>query len=176
MNTDQTHQDQARTALATQSTTEAAKEIRQTLKKLGYTSRQVSVRAQYFSMGSEITVKIKDITCNFAAIHEIAHAHARIHRCAYSGDILGGGNRYIDVSWDYELFSKAAAPFKQFIESMPEGAHITPFEDVTIIRCDHYTWQVNDKRIGDAEAVAFKIAKMATDRNETPNLAAPQPR
>lgn len=76
--------------------TEIAKAIRKELKeKLGYTSRQVSVRC---SNGNAIRVEIKDKTIERKAIEDIAYPYEAVDRCEVTGEILAGGNTYVFVS------------------------------------------------------------------------------
>ena len=94
------------------STTERAKEIRTQLKRQhGWNSRQVSVRAKYFSMGSSIDVRINDPAVPIAPVEKIANAHESISRCEYSGEILSGGNRYVSVAYDHEALKARALPY-----------------------------------------------------------------
>ncbi len=87
---------------AYQTTTDRAAIIRKELKsKHGWTSRDVSVRADYYSMGSSIRVVIKNADVQKDAVKAIAEAHESIDRDAY-GDILSGGNRYVDVSYNQD--------------------------------------------------------------------------
>lgn len=80
------------------STTGRAAHIRAALKAKGWTSRDVSVRADYFSLGSAIRVVIKNPAVPLATVKTLAESHERIDRDQW-GDILGGGNRYVDVSY-----------------------------------------------------------------------------
>jgi hypothetical protein len=85
-------------------TKERAKEIRRLLKsKLGANSRQVSVRTDYFSMGSAINVVIKDAKFELADVEAVTEQFETIHRCELTGDILGGGNTYVTVQYDMEV-------------------------------------------------------------------------
>lgn len=88
-----------------------AKTIRKRLKaELGLTSRDVSVRADNFSMGSAVRLRVKVAGCNLERIEEIARDVAeRIRRCEISGDILSGGNRYVSVSLDGDLIRERVA-------------------------------------------------------------------
>ena len=91
-----------------QSPAEAAAEIRGKLKKLyGITSRQVSVRAKSFSMGSSLDVTINDPAVDIREVRNVADSKEKIDRCQYTGEILSGGNRYLDVRYG----DKAAAAF-----------------------------------------------------------------
>ncbi len=80
--------------------TETAKTIRTTLKREhGWTSRQVSVRVRDLGVSSAIDVTIKDAAVDPAAVRAVALAEHRVARCARTGEILGGGNCYVDVAW-----------------------------------------------------------------------------
>ncbi len=99
------------------STTDYAKQIRTTLKaKHGWTSRQVSVRAEYFSMGSAIEVVIKDPCVPITAVKAVAEQAERIDRCQATGEILGGGNRYVNVSYNSDAMRVRAAAYLPAVE------------------------------------------------------------
>lgn len=84
-------------------TTEEAAKVRARLKReRGWSSRQVSVRARSFSLGSSIEVEVKDPAVPLATVKAIAEEAERIHRCEITGEILGGGNRYVSVRYSRE--------------------------------------------------------------------------
>ncbi len=86
-----------------QSTTDRAAVIRQELKrKHGWTSRDVSVRADNYSMGSAIRVSIKNADVSKAIVQAVAEQHEDISRDDYSGEILSGGNRFVTVGYSHE--------------------------------------------------------------------------
>jgi hypothetical protein len=90
-------------------TTERAAIIRAELKaKHKWTSRDVSVKADHFSMGSAIRIRIKNPAVPLAAVREIAGSHEKIDRDD-SGDILSGANRYLDISYSSEAREAMAA-------------------------------------------------------------------
>lgn len=78
-------------------TKEKAVDLRAALKKMGYSSRQVSVRTEFFSGGSSINVKVKAPEVDFKAVEDLADTYKRVHRCEITGDILSGGNCYVEV-------------------------------------------------------------------------------
>ena len=84
-------------------TKEAAKAIRAEVKKLGYTSKQVSVRTDFYSMGSSVKVVAKVPDVDLEALQKVAKGYQQISRCPYTGDILSGGNMYVFVSRDWRL-------------------------------------------------------------------------
>lgn len=99
-----------------------AQKIRKVLKvELGVTSRQVSVRAD--GLGANVT--IKDLSLDYAKVHEIAHSFERIRRCEITHDILGGGNTFISVSFDWQTIKAArdahAPTFAPFIRRAQES-------------------------------------------------------
>jgi hypothetical protein len=84
-----------------QTVTEAAADIRKALKAKGWTTRDVSVRAESFSMGSSIHIRIKNADVPLAPVSAIANDKEKIDRCHLTGDILSGCNRYVHVDYDH---------------------------------------------------------------------------
>lgn len=90
-------------------TTDQAAIIRETLKtKHGWTSRQVGIRAEYFSMGSAIRVTIKDASVIPSVVEAIANKAEKISRDQW-GEILSGGNTYVTVSYDRDVIEQMGA-------------------------------------------------------------------
>ena len=87
-------------------TTDHAAAIRQTLKaRYGWSSRQVSVRADYYSMGSAIRVTIKDAAVMPSTVEAVAKQAESIDYCQVTGEILSGGNRFVTVSYDQDVLT-----------------------------------------------------------------------
>lgn len=78
-------------------TKERAAELRKTLKEHGWNGRKVSVRTEYYSMGSSIHVTVRDPEVPISEIRKIAAGFEDISRDEATGDILSGGNTYVDV-------------------------------------------------------------------------------
>lgn len=154
-------------------TTDRAAEIRAELKARGWSSRAVSVKSDYFAGGSSIDVRIKDGSVPIAVVRSIAEAHERIDRCAITGDILSGCNRYVSVSYTGEALAAIAAPLvpqvTAALASLKAGGTThaeIPGTDCTVSP-DGTGWGVAvwgpDRRIGsfdrnDAQGVAACIA------------------
>lgn len=98
-------------------TTERAKEIRKALKEHGWNARKVSVRSDYFSMGSEIRVVIKDPAVDLETVEKIANEHESISRCEITGEILSGGNRYVSVRYSEEALESRKAPHRDAVQA-----------------------------------------------------------
>lgn len=85
---------------------EKAKLVRKALKdELGLNARQVSVRSPHWG---SIYVTIKTADASFAKVEEIAKRVEHVRRCEYSGDILCGGNTFVNVEFDDAVVEKAA--------------------------------------------------------------------
>ena len=82
---------------------DASKTIRNKLKMAGYTSKHVSVRSQSYSMGSSIKVEIKSAHVDPAIVLAASNCEEKISYCQSSGEILSGGNRFVNVEFDSKL-------------------------------------------------------------------------
>lgn len=105
---------------------DAAATIRAALKREhGWSSRDVSVRAENYSLGSSISVTVKRPGIRLALVEGIAEAEERISRCEITGEILNGGNRYVRVRLDYELTRPAATRLRAHLATVEPGASFT---------------------------------------------------
>lgn len=115
-------------------TVDHAANIRKTLKsKHNISSRQVSVRADSFSMGSAIRVRINDANIAIDVVKAIASSAESIRRCEISGEILSGGNRYLSVSYSQDALDAIAARWLGAVDAAaiallnePEYLHEVP--------------------------------------------------
>ena len=96
------------------STTDRAAQIRAALKAKGWSSRDISVKAEYYSMGSSLHIRIKNPTVPLAPVEAIANAHESIDRDQF-GDILSGGNRFVHVGYTSEARDVLAARYAAVI-------------------------------------------------------------
>ena len=81
--------------------------IRAEIKKLGYNSKQVSVRSRICGYSDETRIEVKDLSCDIKAIEKACMKFESIDYDQYSGEILSGGNTYIFVQYDHAAISKA---------------------------------------------------------------------
>lgn len=100
------------------STKEHAAAIRAELKKNGWSSRDVSVRAECYSMGSTIHVTIKNPGVPLSPVTRIAEVHERVDRCEHTGEILSGGNRFVRVGYDSRVMREMAAPIAEKLRTV----------------------------------------------------------
>lgn len=92
--------------------TEKAAQLRKELKKCGWTSRDISVRAKRCTYSSAIDVVVKRADIDMGRVKELAMEYESIRRCEASGEILSGGNTYVSVSRDYKLTEAMAAAIR----------------------------------------------------------------
>ena len=121
--------------MATSTYTSAADDaatIRSTLKREhGWTSRQVSVRAENFSLGSAVNVIVRDPAIPLPVVKAVAEDFERIRRCEVTGEILGGGNRYVSVKYSDEaqqIIGRRYADAVQRAVNQIEGASLIPVD------------------------------------------------
>jgi hypothetical protein len=63
----------------------------------------IAVKSKQYSMGSNISVTVKDPRVNFATAEAITRSAENIRRCAVTGEILSGGNRFAHFDYSPEL-------------------------------------------------------------------------
>jgi hypothetical protein len=103
---------------------EVAAAIRKELKALGYNARKVSVRTSPCTYSTSVDVTIKSLGVDIEAVKEVANAYRSVRRCEYSGDILMGGNTYVDVEYSRDLDSE--------FEALAEGLDFSKDADVQV--------------------------------------------
>lgn len=96
---------------------ERAAQIRAAYKVAGI---KASVIASNFSMGSSITVRV--LSGSFKRAEEIANEHESISRCKITGEILSGGNRYVDVMPDGDLVDALRDKHRPAVEAALRAA------------------------------------------------------
>lgn len=92
-------------------TVERSKAIRLALKAKGWTSRDVSVVSDLYSMGSSIRVRIKNPAVPLGEVKALATPHESIRWDPFVGEILSGGNRFVDVSYSAEALEAFRAKY-----------------------------------------------------------------
>ena len=81
--------------------------IRAELKKLGYNSKQVSVRSGYCGYSSYSTITIYDLSIDRKLVEEAVLKFKDVDYDERTGEILEGGNTYVRVEYDYKTLALA---------------------------------------------------------------------
>lgn len=105
---------------------EAAARMRAAFKSQGWGRNEISVRSSNYSMGSSVRISIKSPIVDHDTCEQVAGCEEIVHRCEMSGDILGGGNFFVFVEWDWEVRDEIAAPWVAAVETalalVPKGS------------------------------------------------------
>lgn len=111
---------------------ETARQIRAALKQKGWTSRDISVRSDTYSMGSSVDVVIKNPGIPQEAVEKIARGGERIRRDEATGEILGGGNTYIHVSYSHEALTALAEPWTPLVQAALDELNAATEPDLVV--------------------------------------------
>lgn len=77
--------------------------VKTALKDAGIDTKLISVVYHSYSMGSSIKITLKSFEIDRDAVEKVAQAYEDIRKCEATGEILGGGNQYVQVSYDWKL-------------------------------------------------------------------------
>src|SRR5215467_13986873 len=97
-----------------------ADRLRAALKQAGFNARRVSVRADH----STLRVTIRDASASLTQVKAIAGPFETVRRCEASGDILMGGNRYVDVEYDDAVVKPLKAEFAALLAAAPVDEYV----------------------------------------------------
>jgi hypothetical protein len=98
---------------------EDAAQIRAAYKRHGWSSKDISVRARSYSMGSSIDVVVKRPGIPLAVVKGIAETCEKIDRCEITGEILSGGNRFVSVTVDWQALKPIRETLLPRLEAWP---------------------------------------------------------
>jgi len=118
------------------STKERAAQMRGEFKAAGWNARKISVRTEYFSLGSAIHVTVRDASVDVAKAEEIAKGFESIRRDEYTGEILGGGNCYLHFGLSDEVKTTLAAPILPAVEAALEEVKGLDATSTTLVPVD----------------------------------------
>lgn len=99
-----------KTPTATETNAPAAR-LRLALRAAGYNARQVTVRDGGGSMSTALKVTVRVAGVSVSAIEKIAGAMRQVRHCAATGEILSGGNTFVDVAYAPEVYASLAATY-----------------------------------------------------------------
>ena len=81
-----------------------ANSIKKQIKAAGITTKGVSVRVET----SSVDCRIKNLSVDKEAVDSILNQYEKIDRCQYTGDILQGGNTFVNVDYDHATIHELA--------------------------------------------------------------------
>ena len=90
-----------------------ADRLRAALKAAGFNARRVSVRHHH----STLRVTIRDASVSLTQVEAIASPFESVRRCEATGEILLGGNCYVDCWYDPDLVKPLKAELAALLAS-----------------------------------------------------------
>jgi hypothetical protein len=103
------------------STNSTSQQLRSALKAAGFNARRVSVRHDH----STLRVTIRDTSVSLSAVKTIADRFCVVRRCEATGEILCGGNIFVDVAYLPELVKPVAAAVVALLAPAADGEVVT---------------------------------------------------
>lgn len=142
--------------------------IRAEIKKLGYNSRQVSIRSGFCGYSDYTHVTIKDVKANIKEIEKACKKFQSVDYDSATGEILAGGNTYIHVQYDYDAINKATDANIEKAESLVKDVddYYVLFKDENkeIVLCKHN--ELFDVAVFEdgGKSVSVKVPLCSADR------------
>lgn len=148
-----------------------AKPIRNILKKEGFKRADVSVRNLRSMTDTIIRVEIRNPYINRQQVDDLLKHFNEVDRDIRTGEILSGGNTFVDVEWQYGIFNevrqdyvdtaeKAMSAGEKFVEILP-GLSLSKFDRLEVRQKN----KVGYKVISTANELAEYIFKYQTFGN-----------
>jgi hypothetical protein len=107
-----------------------AQSLRAALKSAGFNARRVTVRENY----STLYVTIRDAWASLTEVKAIAEKFRVVHHCEATGEILGGGNTFVDVRYTDELVEPAKAAILVVLDPAPDDQWVTVLGDFRAVK------------------------------------------
>lgn len=94
-----------------------AQRLRAALKAAGFNARRVSVRHHH----STLRVTLRDATAPLSSVKAIADGFRSVRYCEATGEILCGGNTFVEVAYADELIAPVAAAVAAVLGASGDG-------------------------------------------------------
>ena len=109
--------DSVSTRFETMSNKELGSFIRGELKKIGITSRQVSVRVSDCGYSTSVDCTVKDLSISIKKVEEIASQVEYIRYDPYAQEILSGCNIFVHVCYDWQIMRDAKNAVRESVKA-----------------------------------------------------------
>ena len=91
----------------------SGKGIKEELKDKGFNTKNISVRERSGGYSTAYYITIKDPTIDKHEVEKIAEQRESYERDYATGEILAGGNTYVFVDYDDNVFDEVAKPYEK---------------------------------------------------------------
>lgn len=97
---------------------EGTNEVADFLKTKGYNRTKVSVKHSYYGYDDGYKVTVKDVSIPLEKIKELVLKFRSVDYDERSGEILSGGNTYVDVEYDKNVVKDALNKYEKKVNSV----------------------------------------------------------
>jgi len=104
-----------------QTIADVSSSVKKELKEKGFNTKSISVRGRNVGYSDALDITIKDPSIDIDEVRKLVNKHESYERDA-SGDILQGGNRYVNVKYEYGLFDSIGEENKAEASKLIEQA------------------------------------------------------
>lgn len=101
-------------------TSNPANRLRAVLRSAGFNARQVTVRARH----STLDVTIRDSSISLTRVAEIASPFEVVRRDQATGEILSGGNTYVEVAYAVNIVAPVKAAILALLDPAPRDEYV----------------------------------------------------
>ncbi|GGA92800.1 hypothetical protein [Puia dinghuensis] len=124
--------------------------ITEALKKAGYNARQVSVRNRNGGYSSSLTITIRDASVNYEVVEQIGKNHKHVHYDEHSGEILSGGNTFVETDYTdqvRDIWAKKYSPLVDdaIVQLVDDNAGIRIDDRFTIFKDGRNNYKIWDE-------------------------------
>lgn len=107
-----------------------AQALRAALKAAGFNARRVTIRVNH----STLYVTIRDGWTSLSKVKAIADRFRVVDRCQVTGEILAGGNTFVDVRYTEELVDPVKAAILVVLDPAPLDEVVTVLGDFRAVK------------------------------------------
>jgi hypothetical protein len=111
-------------------TVRPAQALRAALKAAGFNARRVTVREDH----NTLRVTIRDAWASLSKVTAIAAPFERVSRCDATGEILSGGNVFLDVRYTKELVEAVKAAILVVLDPAPADQWVAVLGDFRAVK------------------------------------------
>ena len=112
--------------------------IRAALKAAGFNARQVTVKDRSYG---DIKITVRDVSVSLSTVKAIGDSFRNVRICEGSGEILCGGNTYVEARYDDSILDPVRAAISAIISSSEPGVTVKLAGGFTATRYADSPWR-----------------------------------
>ena len=91
------------------------------LKAAGIPKKAYSIRCRYCGYSQSIDVSVKDLSVNLDRVKRVVDKYSHVRWDEHCGEILSGGNTFVDVEYSYKAMDVAGEAFLDRAKKLMEA-------------------------------------------------------